>query len=156
MRARLGSLVDGDTHTEALVTKLLGATIVLSLVAIVVFSITPFGTGETYTEFYVLGTNGTASDYPDNLTVGETATVRIGVGNFENGRRAYTLVVRTNETTLVTRDIVLGPGERWEEPASFAFDSPGRKRLRLELYGGQSTDGEPYRSLRLYVEVSPE
>jgi uncharacterized membrane protein len=147
---------DEETDTETVLTKVLGVTLVVALLVIIVFAIAPIGTGDTYTEFYVLGPNGTASDYPENVTVGETATVRVGIGNSESRRQTYTLVIRTNETTFLTREITLDREEQWEEPVSFSFDSPGRKRLRLELYLGETTDGDPYRNLRLFVEVRPE
>lgn len=153
MGDRLVNVLDEDTDTEALVTKVLGVALVLALLLVVVLAIAPIGSGDTYTEFYVLGPNGTASDYPENITVGETATVRVGIGNFENRQVTYTLVVRTNETRLVTRTVTVNPEQRWEEPVSIAFDSSGRKRLQLDLYTGQTTDTKPYRSLRLFVEV---
>ena len=147
---------DEETDTETVLTKVLGVTLVVALLVVIVFAIAPIGTGDTYTEFYVLGPNGTASDYPENVTVGETATVRVGIGNSESRRQTYTLEIRTNETTFLTREITLDREEQWEEPVSFSFDSPGRKRLRLELYLGETTDGDPYRNLRLFVEVRPE
>ena len=147
---------DEETDTETVLTKVLSVTLVVALLVVIVFAIAPIGTGDTYTEFYVLGPNGTASDYPENVTVGETATVRVGIGNSESRRQTYTLVIRTNETTFLTREITLDREEQWEEPVSFSFDSPGRKRLRLELYLGETTDGDPYRNLRLFVEVRPE
>ena len=147
---------DEETDTETVLTNVLGVTLVVALLVVIVFAIAPIGTGDTYTEFYVLGPNGTASDYPENVTVGETATVRVGIGNSESRRQTYTLVIRTNETTFLTREITLDREEQWEEPVSVSFDSPGRKRLRLELYLGETTDGDPYRNLRLVVEVRPE
>jgi uncharacterized membrane protein len=147
---------DEETDTETVLTKVLGVTLVVALLVVIVFAIAPIGTGDTYTEFYVLGPNGTASDYPENVTVGETATVRVGIGNSESRRQTYTLVIRTNETTFLTREITLDRADQGEEPVSFSFDSPGRKRLRLELYLGETTDGDPYRNLRLFVEVRPE
>jgi uncharacterized membrane protein len=147
---------DEETDTETMLTNVLGATLVVALLVVVILTVAPVETGDTYTEFYVLGSNGTASDYPENVTVGERATVRVGVGNSESRRQTYTLVVRTNETTFLTREITLEREEQWEEPVSFSFDSPGRKRLQLELYLGETTEGDPYRSLRLFVEVTPE
>lgn len=144
-----------DEDTKELVTKALAVAIVIALLIIVVSAIAPVGTGEAYTEFYVLGPNGTASEYPDNVSVDEPATVRVGVRNFERRAQTYTLVVRTNESTLSTREISLDREEEWEEPVEVRFDSSGSKRLQLELYRGETTEGEPYRSLRLFVEVLP-
>lgn len=142
-----------DEETEELVTKLLGVAIAIALLVIVVSAIAPIGTSDAYTEFYVLGPNGTASEYPDNVSINESATVRVGVRNFERRSQTYTLVIRTNETTLNTREITLNRAEEWEELVRFSFDSQGTKHLRLELYKEQATDGEPYRGLRLFIEV---
>lgn len=154
MRGQLARLLDEDADTEAVATKALGATFVVALLVVVGLAIAPIGSGEQYTEFYVLGPDGTASEYPENVTVGETADLRVGIGNFEHQPRTYTLVVRTNETTFVTRTVDLDAREEWEEPISVVFDSPSRKTLHLELYVGQTTTGEPYRSLWLFVEVT--
>lgn len=143
----------GSVDTET-VTKALAGALVLTLLVVVVFATTPIGSGDPYTEFYVLGSNGTASGYPENVTVNEPASVRVGIGNFENHRTTYTLVARTNETALATRTMTLGRGEEWTDSIPLAFDSPGRKRLRLELYAGETTDGRPYRRLWLFVDVA--
>lgn len=154
MRDQLERLLDEDADPETVATKALGVAFVVALLVVVVLAITPIGSGDQYTEFYVLGPDGTASGYPENVSVGETAELQVGIGNFEGQQRTYTLVVRTNETTLVTRTIAVDAQEEWEEPVTVAFDSPGSKQLRLELYEGEVTDEEPYRSLRLFVEVT--
>lgn len=144
-----------DDRTERLATRILAVALVVALVAVALSTVAPIGTGEPYTEFYVLGPNGTASDYPETVSVGEPATVRVGVRNVERQPRTYTLLLRTNETTLATRELTLDRQEVWEEPVEFSFASPGTKRLHIELYDGETTDGEPYRRLRLFVEVQP-
>lgn len=156
MLDRLKALLGEDTDVEALTTKLLGGTLVLAVLVVVAISALPLGGGTSYTEFYVLNANGTASGYSENVTVGESTTFRVGIGNFEQQQLTYTLRVRGNRTTHVTRTITLAPEERWERPVSITFGSPGRHRLRLELYTGRTTDGAPYRSLRLFIQVDSE
>ena len=56
--------------------------------------------GERFTEFYILGSNHLASDYPTNLSVGENATVILGVINHEDAFRYYSVEVwLSNQTT---------------------------------------------------------
>lgn len=153
MGDRFEWLSDWEIDTTTLLTTVLGIALVLSIVVVAGFALAPTATGDTYTEFYVLGPNGTAADYPENVTVGEPVDVRVGIGNHESRQMRYTLVVRTNETTLLTRAVTVDVEEQWEESISFSFDSPGQKRLRLELYVGE-TRNEPYRSLRLFVDVT--
>jgi len=57
--------------------------------------------GEHFTEFYVLGPTHLASDYPSNLTVGENATVFLGIVNHEFTQKSYTIEVwLSNQTTV--------------------------------------------------------
>ena len=155
MGNRLEWLSNWEVKTNTLLTNLLGIALVLSIAVVVGFALFPTATGDAYTEFYVLGSNGTAADYPENVSVGEPVEMRVGIGNHEHQQMRYELLIRTNETTLLTQTITVDVEEVWEEPVSFAFDSPGQKRLQLELYVGE-TRGEPYRSLRLFVEVTPQ
>jgi len=153
MANRSLGLLGRDAGRERL-TKVLGGALVVSLLVVVGLSIAPNGSGST-TEFYVLGPDGTASGYPENVTTGETATLQVGIGNFESGPRTYTVVVRTAETEFVTETVTVNAEKRWEEPVSVSFETTGRKRLVLELYSGESTDGEPSHDLQLFVDVRP-
>lgn len=153
MRGQLGKLIDGDADREAVATKVLAVAVVVALLVVIGLAISPIGIGSQYTEFYVLGQAGSASGYPENVTVGETAELPVGIGNYEGEAQTYTLVVETNETVYVTRTIELDAREEWKEPVAVVFDSPGKKTLRIDLYLGQTTDGEPYRRLWLFVEV---
>ena len=49
--------------------------------------------GNNFTEFYILGPNGTASGYPTNLTVGEDGKEIIGIVNHEYTNVTYQLEV---------------------------------------------------------------
>ncbi len=40
--------------------------------------------GERFTEFYILGLEGKADNYPDELTVGEEGRVILGIVNHEH------------------------------------------------------------------------
>ena len=63
--------------------------------------------GETFTEFYILGSTGKIAEYPKNLIKGENASITIGLLNHEYKQISYTIEVwlidkRTvyNKTTL--------------------------------------------------------
>jgi uncharacterized membrane protein len=45
--------------------------------------------GEKFTEFYILGPGGKASDYPHNLTVGTNASMIVGIANHEQRQVHY-------------------------------------------------------------------
>ncbi len=55
--------------------------------------------GEHFTEFYVLGPGGKATDYPHNLTINQPALVYLGIANHEYRTVNYTVEVwLVNET----------------------------------------------------------
>jgi len=57
-------------------------------------------TGEQFTEYYVLGPNGDADEYPTNLTVNESGHVILGAVNREHKEMEYLMVVRMASTNL--------------------------------------------------------
>jgi uncharacterized membrane protein len=75
--------------------------------------------GEKFTEFYVLGPNGTASDYPINLEVGGEGNVTLGVVNRECTNVTYLLMVWLSGERIDKKSIVLTPNETWENLFTF-------------------------------------
>lgn len=138
-------------------TSFLLVVFVVSLLATGYVAMNPPRSTDPYTEFYLLGPAGNASDYPTQLTPGESGTVTVGVTNHEGESTAYLIrVVDTNATgdgTLVTRSRTIPAGETWKTNVTFSMDSPGRHLVRFQLYkGGMSTD--PYRTTRLWINVT--
>jgi hypothetical protein len=137
-------------------TILVALALVVGLAGVVYVALTPQQATDPYTEFYILGSGGNASKYPTNLTVGERATVTVGVVNHEGRPTTYTLLVRTENRTLDTRTLTVDHDRRWENPVSYSFDDPGRVRVQFLLYRGDDPDldAAPYRRLRLWTNVS--
>ena len=50
--------------------------------------------GERFTEFYILGLSGKATDYLEELKVGEEGKVVLGIVNHEYQEMGYLVVVR--------------------------------------------------------------
>jgi len=128
----------------------------LAAVAVIVLAVPGagrHGISERFTEFYLLGADGTADGYPTALTVGEPAGIRFGVVNREGVEARYTvaLLVDGAQTTLFG-PITLPPGQRHEQLITFSLNEPGaRQTVRLVLQkDGQTT---PYRSLHLRVDA---
>lgn len=140
---------------KRLLTQVLLAVLVVSVLAIAYFSFTPEQRTDPYTEFYVLGPEGNASNYSDNLSVGESRSLTVGISNHENRETQYTLVFELDNETLDTRTVSVADQETWERNRSFTPESSGRKQLQLRLYRGETvTPGsEPYRTLRLWMTV---
>jgi uncharacterized membrane protein len=67
---------------DKVLTIILVVSILSSVVALVYVVAVP-REGEKFTEFYILGPEGKASGYPHNLTVGQNASVKVGIANHE-------------------------------------------------------------------------
>ena len=108
--------------------------------------------GEKFTEFYILGPNGKAGDYPTNLSAGESGNITIGIVNHEYANTTYRLMVKNNRTILKNENITLTNNEQKEIP--FKFNLPkGNQNVNFVLYKLPDTQ-KVYRSLNLNVSVS--
>ena len=109
--------------------------------------------GEKFTEFYILGANGKAADYPTNLTAGESGNVTIGIVNHEYTNTTYHLVVKINQTILEDENITLTNNEKKEIPFTFKLHEGNNRKLEFLLYKLPDTQNV-YRSLYMYINVT--
>ena len=141
----------GESRGSKILSIILIISIILAVSATVYVIVKPHH-GEKFTEFYILGENGKASDYPTNMTVGETGNVTIGIVNHEYRTVDYTLVVESNNTTLMQQNVTLDSGAKVEIPYNFTVGSAGQKEIKFLLY--KLPDNETsYRDLHLWVTV---
>ncbi len=109
--------------------------------------------GEKFTEFYILGLEGEAIDYPRELMIGEEGSVRVGIINREYETVSYRVEVRIDGV----RDNQTGPlelehDEQWEEIVSFTPDRAGdNQKVEFLLY--ENGGSEPDLKLHLWVNV---
>lgn len=112
---------------------------------------------DTYSEFYLLGPEGKAEEYPTQLESGEFEDVIVGVTNHEGEATDYVVRVvdlnATNDSQLATTSRTLADGETWETNVSFSIEDPGRHRVQFQLYK-DTASGEPDLTTRLWVNVS--
>ena len=139
-----------------ILTWMLALALVASVIGVIYVAVTPQETTEPYTEFYILGTEGNASDFPTNLSVGETGRLIVGITNHEHERTTYTVVSTLKNRTVDKRTVTVADERTWEKEFSFTPESPGEKRLQILLYKGENVNSgeEAYRRLRLFVNVS--
>ena len=92
--------------------------------------------GEKFTEFYILGLQGKATDYPTELKVGEEGKVIVGIVNQEQERVTYRVKVRINgEEINQTEPIMLEHGDKSERIISFTPTKAGEKhKVEFLLY----------------------
>ncbi len=86
------SLPKSESRLDKALTFILAVSIIIAVVSLVYVVITP-KTGEKFTEFYLLGAEGVADEYPNNLIVGEEASVIVGIVNHEYQTINYTIEV---------------------------------------------------------------
>ncbi|MGM0405535.1 MAG: DUF1616 domain-containing protein [Thermoplasmatota archaeon] len=159
-----------DLIDKALVT----GTVILLVAsgALAVHIVTTPRTGERFTEFYILGEEGMADEYPNNLTVNETGRITIGATNREHETTDYTLVMGlgyefedmasigtlsdnvtfSGNNTYFESDITLNHTENWNMTVNFSIETAGLYRLKLYLL----RDGEVYRDLHYTIVVRDE
>jgi len=145
---------------DRVLTVILVISIISSVVALVYVVAIP-RQGESFTEFYVLGPGGNATGYPRNLTVGEDASVILGIANHEHRTVEYTVELWlvnmsfVDNTTQVHRMLYFDSfnvtlehtdvdleGEwqaQWELPYEFNVTVEGDYKLWFLLY----KDGAP-------------
>lgn len=120
---------------------------------------------EPYTEFYILGPEGKADNYPTDYVLGENGTVIVGIVNHEQKPVNYTMEIRLEDTSLPLPPdkeyISLEDNETWEKAVTitplfegthmaldFSLYKEGEKNI---VEGGLCT---PYRGAFLWINVS--
>ena len=109
--------------------------IVLSPTLVMVIS---FPGGERFSEFWVLGSNRMAENYPFNVSMNEVYNVYLGIGNHMGDLEYYMVYVKFRNQTEPLPDSVngtpsvlgplfeyrvfLGDDENWEKEVLFSFE----------------------------------
>ena len=154
----------------------------MGTVSILIYSIAKPKVGEKFTEFYILGINGQAADYPTDFTLNsnlqivsvqyatDTPTVpekwgrlTLGIVNQEQQNTNYTVVMQINGSQVgipfqgrivqSLGPIVLIPGEKWEQEIGIVPQHTGENQeVELLLYKDNGT--APYLNLHLWVNVT--
>ncbi len=108
---------------------------------------------EKFTEFYMLGVSGKATDYPKELSVGEEGKVIVGVVNREYEPVSYKIEVVVNGVkSKEIGPIMLEHGNEWKEVVGFTPDrTVGTQKVEFLLY--KQGRSEVYKSLHLWIKV---
>lgn len=127
--------------------------IIIAFIATVYIVLSP-SQSEKFTEFYILGENGKAGDYPTNLTLNQEGHLTVGIVNHEGVNTTYQLIIKFNQTILRNEKFNLLNNEKKEIPFTFiAKQSGNNQKLEFLLYKlPNNTDA--YRSLHLIVNVT--
>lgn len=126
---------------------------ILGAIAALGYDIATPRVGEKFTEFYVLGLEGKAADYPSELKPEEQGRVIVGVINREREVVSYRVKVEVNGVSVSEiGPLTLAHDGKWEEMVSFTPDSIGNNQ-KVEFLLYKSGESEPYRQLRLLIDV---
>ncbi|MDD1698102.1 MAG: DUF1616 domain-containing protein [Methanoregula sp.] len=168
-------LFPADTsRTERFLSAFLSVTILL-LVLVTIYVLTVPLPGDQFTEFFILGENRTAADYPDLTHPGQENTMYVGVANHEYRDVTYTIetwMLRTefdnvtNTSRIKVMDphermsITLGHNEKTIIPYNLSYNKTGYNRVEFLLFGdevpgydvnGSARINASYRELHLRV-----
>ena len=108
---------------------------------------------ERFTEFYILGPEGKAENYPGVLVLGEEAKVTVGIVNREQEVTEYNVkILIEGQKVEEVGAIALAHEEKWEQEVSFAPTEVGEKqKVEFQLYKGGGS--KAYHTLNLWIDV---
>lgn len=137
-------------------TKLLSIVLVVSILGalgVLGYVIATPKVGEGFTEFYILGIEGKAVDYPKELAMGEEGRVTVGIVNHEHEPVTYRIeVIIDGDKNKEVGPVGLEHNEKWEGITAFTLNEPGEnQKVEFLLYRQGQTD--VYQSLHLWVDV---
>jgi uncharacterized membrane protein len=166
----------GSSRTDRILSIILLIAIIAAI-ATTVFVIVIPKEGEKFTEFFILGENQKAADYPTRLMTGETGSLFVGIGNHEYRPINYTVETyfmnmnfdeSTNTSTLESMELldryrVSVPDNRTViQPYSFTPMTTNPNRVEFLLFNetvpddqveGMDRINQSYRDLHLWITV---
>jgi uncharacterized membrane protein len=136
--------------------------------------------GEKFTEFFILGTDQKAADYPSHIIAGKNSSLYIGIGNHEYKNITYTVETyletmtfdeRTNTSSLQAMDridrfrMTVSDNQTIIDPYSFSAKKTTYNRIEFLLFNetvpgdqitGMNRINQSYRDLHLWITITPQ
>jgi uncharacterized membrane protein len=142
---------------EGVWSRVLAITLVVAILGglgILGYAIATPKVEETFTEFYILGQEGKAANYPTELEVGEEGRVIVGIVNHEGKEVSYRFeVIIGGKKNIEVVPIVLDDEQKWEGEVGFVPEVAGKdQKVDFLLY--RDDEVEPcLEPLHLWVDV---
>ena len=167
----------GERRIDRLLSVILTLVVLLTIITTFYVIVAAPKDGEQFTEFFILGENRTASDYPDLIIAGKNYPMFIGVGNYENRKITYTIETWilqtefdnvTNTTSIIAMDPIdqlslsLGHNETTIIPYNLSAKKIGYNRVEFLLFNesvpgpevsGRDRINTSYRDNHLWVDI---
>ncbi len=139
------------------IDKALTIVLILSIliaIGVLSYTITTPKSGERFTEFYVLGPEGKAENYPHELMLGEKAILNLGIVNHEGQEMKYDIEVRIDGAEYKkVGSLILTNEEKWENRISFISQKVGNnQKVQFLLY--KNREHKPSETLHLFINVT--
>ena len=127
---------------------------ILGVVGTLAYVVVTPRAGEKFTEFYVLGLDGKAENYPQELTVGDEGNVILGIANHEQeGNLVYRVEITINgEVNSIIGPLTLPNEEKWQNEVGFTPHKAGENQ-KLEFILYKQGEDKPYKLLYLWIGV---
>lgn len=146
-----------ESKLDKALTVFLIFSILLSVVTLAYVVLSP-KEGEHFTEFYLLGPEGKADNYPTKYILGENGTVIVGVVNHEYSPVNYTMEIKLENKSMFLQEnlkhITLAHNETWEEPVILTPEFEGMNMKLQFLLFNETDKSVPYRDLHLWIDVN--
>ncbi|MBA7685353.1 hypothetical protein ES703_93776 [subsurface metagenome] len=110
---------------------------------------------QKFTEFYILGIDGSAQNYPKQVVLGQPVELIIGIVNHEGVVISYRVDIRINNTrNKEVETAALADEETWQEVVSFIPQGSGLEQ-KVEFWLYKNDQAEPCfeTPLHLYIDV---
>jgi uncharacterized membrane protein len=145
----------GEDRTGRILYGLLAVAVLVAAGAAAAILLLP-RPADHFTEFYALGKEGLAEDYPREAAAGRPVTVTLGIANREGVRSEYRVeVLAAGQLLAAVGPVALDDGQVWEQPVEYALPLPGDDQaIDILLY--RDGGAEPYRRLELWIDIVEE
>jgi uncharacterized membrane protein len=126
---------------------------IIAVVAVLIYVVTETKTGELFSEFYILGIDGKADNYPTSIQFGDNATVILGIVNHEQKTTTYNFKVSIDNSIITEQEnIIIANNQKWEQQISFMPTKIGEnQKTEFTLY--KNEDSFPYLTLHFWISI---
>lgn len=153
----LGSSAGEEIERDRLnrwLTRLIVFALLLGVAAMIGILFLPSPARE-FTEFYLIGEEGLAENFPRFVTIDEPITIIYNIINNERDAHQYRVEARSASSRILatTEPITIPIGGAVEDSLRITPDEIG-DNVRIDIWLYQDNNPEPYRALRLWLNVS--